>query len=408
MNRRIRGRGGSGVPVRGIGFLEPSERAERAAGARDLVRIAARVRQHGDAIENRRELAAEHLHQETELQRRLAGREPRNDRTQRGFGVGVPSARDRRARAKRHDVGIARIQFFGERVDLRVASFDERAGRGLERRRRAARRLRGPGARQRQEHESANQEGQARQIHDRSYYRLQVRCRRFRRLARGPGRFPEHPLLDSDALPQQHAEDRRRDRSAYKRAGHQRGAHELAHDTDVIGVRDEAVGSARDKRRAGNDDDVERPGRTERRNRPPFQCFCGSEQCRASEQYGKGRSVAQSPFAEHGQKRPGIGDSHHLIYIVRRLHAAAGPLGPLVGCGTAGLEQHGQKNDDGEGGYMRRSASLSGERNGIAIAGAEDDGLQDRGGEAGADGGGADGTGRRDQRAQRAVEALLS
>ena len=57
---------------------------------------------------------------------------------------------------------------------------------------------------------------------------------------------------------------------------------------------------------------------------------------------------------------------------------------------------------------MRRSASLSGERNGIAIAGAEDDGLQDRGGEAGADSGGADGTGRRDQRAQRAVEALLS
>jgi len=135
LNRGIARRGRRRQAKRRVGFLKASERAQRARRPHQLVRIVAGFRLQRHLVENRRGVRlSEHQLQQAEFERRLAGRSPTDHGAQRGFGLRVAAARDRRARSDSDDVRVASVQLVGERLDLVVFAFDERAIGELDRR----------------------------------------------------------------------------------------------------------------------------------------------------------------------------------------------------------------------------------------------------------------------------------
>ena len=128
--RRVDGgiarRGGRRGTVRAIRLLEPAERAQRTCRTCKAIGLRRPVAGHGDSLERGGGLGTtEHLLEQAELERGLAGRRTHRDGTQNRFSVRVAAAGNRRARLQRDDARIASIQFLGERVDFVVAAFDE-------------------------------------------------------------------------------------------------------------------------------------------------------------------------------------------------------------------------------------------------------------------------------------------
>src|SRR5581483_5002976 len=173
----VRSRRHRAVSERRVGFLRTTERAERTRRARELDRIVARLRECGDLRERRARIFPEQVLEQTELQRGLARRRALRRGAQQHLRVGVAAGRDERARPQRDAGRILRVELLGERLDLAVAPFDERALRRLHRRHRAARRLRGTRGRQREDRERTREHGEPRKRHDDSYYRLRPSAR---------------------------------------------------------------------------------------------------------------------------------------------------------------------------------------------------------------------------------------
>ena len=145
LDRGVVRRGRRRVPKRGVRLLELAERLQRPSGARELRGGPRRVSECGDARKGTvRPGTAEQLLQQAELERGFARRRTRRRRLQRRFSVRVQPARDGGTRLQRDDVRILRVELVRQGVDLGVAALDERARRGLERRRRNRRRCRRP------------------------------------------------------------------------------------------------------------------------------------------------------------------------------------------------------------------------------------------------------------------------
>ena len=178
LNRWIAREAGGGLAIRRVGFLEAPQCAERARAARHLQRIVARVGEHRDFLEDRRRVGApEHLLEQPELQRRIALPGPGGGRPKHRFGGVVAAAGDRGPRLQRDARRIARIELVGGRFHVVVVPFVEGADGGLQRRRRAARRLSRAVRRQHEERKRGSEERKRSPAHSGLYYRLQARCR---------------------------------------------------------------------------------------------------------------------------------------------------------------------------------------------------------------------------------------
>ena len=102
----------SGVAIRGVRLLEATEGAQRARarGPVPSALVATSAIAATRARIGSRLGAAEHLQQQPELERRVAGRRALGNRPQRCFSFLISAARDRRAGVQRRDGRILRIQ----------------------------------------------------------------------------------------------------------------------------------------------------------------------------------------------------------------------------------------------------------------------------------------------------------
>jgi hypothetical protein len=138
---RHRGGERNRVAIRRI--AQTSSGAQRAATASELGGIARPSHPHGHASQRRFGVtSAQHLEQQTELERGLARRRPLRNRAKPGLGLLIPAARDERAGLHRGDLWILGIKLRGKGGDLVVAPFDQRTRRLLQPRGSPPRRLR--------------------------------------------------------------------------------------------------------------------------------------------------------------------------------------------------------------------------------------------------------------------------
>ncbi len=98
-----------------------------------------------------------------------------------------------------------------------------------------------------------------------------------------------------------------RERPGHARRSHQRDADDLADDGDVVRMTQEPVRArtaiAVD---TGHDDDAERPGRSERRDRPPLERLRGGEDRQARDEPALASGTPRErAFGEHREKTPG-------------------------------------------------------------------------------------------------------
>src|SRR4029453_15554071 len=120
---------------------------------------------------------------------------------------------------------------------------------------------------------------------------------------------------------------------------------------------EEAVRSAGDERRAGDDDHPEGPETTQRQDRPPLQDLRQCEDDPAGDRERRRRRVTHRRFGEHRRECPRIRQLHPAIHIVRRLDPAEGALCALVARGAERFDGHEGKDND-RGSNLRPQPNL--------------------------------------------------